>query len=266
MTTINIYRLKTQIMDMDRFMSMAEQFRIEGEPVQTDEALAVRDDERVLAFAQPGAKFAGLLFYNDSSQSAGQVPEKAPSERTARAWADEFTKKFDLLPRLSASKEEAERIGLAVNLSSVQPTAITFDGKERHKHSAGTEVKSSIELSGIPVVGPRAKFRFMFKSVEHPLTVHVSAWDDLSLFEEAELVREHDVVTAVKERLASRRDGQADYRLLDVKLAYFANEYTGGPDLLAPSYFVEIESTSRRSDIKESVQGIRQQIQLPAYR
>ena len=68
-------------------------------------------------------------------------------------------------------------------------------------------------------------------------------------------------------RRAQRSDCKArTYDVRDVKLVYFANEYNGGPDLLTPSYFVEVEFVDPRYAGKESIQGPRQVLRLPAFR
>ena len=47
---------------------------------------------------------------------------------------------------------------------------------------------------------------------------------------------------------------------------YWADAFTGGPDLLAPWYFAEIEHTDPRYDGKDPIQGPRQVLRLPAFR
>jgi hypothetical protein len=53
--------------------------------------------------------------------------------------------------------------------------------------------------------------------------------------------------------------------VVDVRLAYFATEYHGGPDLLSPYYFVEVEYEDRTAQERQA-QGPRQMLWLPAYR
>jgi hypothetical protein len=54
--------------------------------------------------------------------------------------------------------------------------------------------------------------------------------------------------------------------IISTRLAYFANEYAGGSDLLAPYYFVEVEFEDPKAKQNEIAQGPRQIFWLPAYR
>lgn len=261
--TIFLFKRTIAQMPADRFGKLAASLRLKGELVKTDEALFLRNDTRSMAYAQPCAKFAGLLFYADQSVAWGETSEKLVSEERARTWAGELLKKFSLLPK----QDDNKNIRLEFELAGVQAPAVTFDGKERHQVKVKTDVLSKIALNGIPVVGPRGTMRMIFKGDEHPVMMHVGLWESLAVFEERELVREHDAVRTVHERLTQRSDcASRPYKVNDVRLAYFADEFRGGPDLLAPEYHVEVELRDPRAKGKESIQGPRQVIRLPAYR
>ena len=265
MNGINIYRLRTQEIDASRFSGIVDHLDIKAETHATDLALAAHDEHRALAYAQPGGKMAGVLLYIDNALGAGEISRRVLGETTAKRIAEGFLEEFDLLPRVRAHENKA-RVALSLELETNQPMGIVFDGRERRAVKSGTRVTSRFSLDGVAVVGPRAKIRLEFKAQERPRSVHVSAWEDLELYETAELVREHDVMNVLRERLARRHDDRAYYDVRDVKLAYFAAEYEGGPDLLRPFYFIEVEFSPRRHEHHEGVQGIRQLIQVPAYR
>lgn len=261
--SIFLFKRTATQMPADRFGKLAAALRLKGEAAKTDEALFLRDDTRALAYAQPCAKFAGLLFYADQSTAWGEPAEKLVTEERARTWAGELLKKFSLLPK----QDNGENIRLEVELAGVQAPAVTFDGKERKPVKVKTDVISKIALNGIPVVGPRGTVRMIFKGDDRPVMMHVGLWESLAVFEERELVREHDAVRTVHERLTRRDDcASRPYKVNDVRLVYFAGEFSGGPDLLTPEYHVEVELRDPRAKGKESIQGPRRVIRLPAYR
>jgi len=266
METINLYRLRTKLLKPDRFLEIGKKLKMKGEVIRSEEALFLEDRERALAFAQPGARFAGLMFYTDGSRGLGEIPGKTLAKRTAQNWAGQFLKEFDLLPKPRSGKEKKGGAKLEFEQLATGASAVLYDGRERRKKSATTEITSRYALDGIPLVGPRAKARFVFKDGGLPLMMHISAWEELEFYAEAERVREHELVMKVREDLNETRDCSARYNIVDVRLAYFAEEYKGGPDLLAPSYFVEVEYTNEPAHVKEQTQGIRRMIQYPAYR
>ena len=109
-------------------------------------------------------------------------------------------------------------------------------------------------LNDISVVGSRAKVRIVFKDQEKPIFIYRGLWEGIEVYEEKELIRSHDIVKALKEKLADRRKFRAYYEIISMKLAYFADEYSGGPDLLTPFYFIEIEY----EDVNAKKSGITQ--------
>lgn len=272
MSKILIFKKSVDRMKLENFQKMAKTFEIKGKIVETDVALAVKDSKNVLAYAQPCGKFAGLLFYNDQTVGIAEPVEKLVDKKAVKRWADSFLHEFNLIP----SKVKDERINLAFKLHSSQNEAIVFDGKERKRIKNKTEIRSEIELNEIPVVGPRAKVRMVFKDQEKPILIHSCLWDKLEVYEEREAVRIHDVVKVVKEKLMERRSctdksiekrGSAvRYDIISTRLAYFADEYDGGADLLAPYYFVEVEFEDAKAKKNGITQGPRQFFWLPAYR
>lgn len=262
MTKIYLYRVKAVAMKKERFAAIAKELGIKSKFVETEDALAVHDSARALAYAQPSAKFAGLLFYSDQSLGTANDIKKPIDQKSAKVWTDNFMERFDLLPK----KTEDERINLRYETLSDQTEAVVFDGKERTKKKIKTEVRSKITLNDIPVEGPRSKVRMIFKDQEKPVMIHLGMWESIEIYEERELIREHDVYTIVKEKLAQRQKNEINYDIIDIKLAYYADEFKGGPDLLVPYYFVEIEYEDKKAREKGITQGARQIFPVPAYR
>ena len=262
MTKIYTYKIHTEQMKPEKFLTIARRMEITNKLVQTDEALAIRDKQRILVYAQPGAKFAGLLMYTDQSKGMADPVKKPLDVERAKEWATKFLQDFDLIPR----KVEDDRIRLSFDVSSYQTDAITYDGKERQTSTNKTEIGSKILLNDIRVVGPRAKVRIVFKNQVNPIFLYRGLWERIDVYEEKELIRAHDIVRVLKEKLADRRKFRANYEILSTKLAYFADEYSGGPDLLTPFYFIEIEHEDVDAKKSGITQGPRQVFWLPAYR
>jgi len=262
MTKIFLYRLKHEKMKREKFTKIAQDLGMEIKPVETDEAIAAHDSTRALAYAQPGAKFAGLLFYTDQSKGVAEDVIKLTDEKSAKRWADSFLERFDLLPR----KIKDERIKLHFETSSYQTKAVTFDGKERSKKKIKTEISSKTTLNDILVDGPRSKVRMIFKDQEKPIMMHLGMWENIEVFEERELIRKHDVFTIIKEKLAHRQKCGINYDIVDIRLAYYADEFRGGPDLLVPYYFVEVEYEDKKARELGITEGARQIFPVPAYR
>jgi hypothetical protein len=262
MSQILVFKRNVQRMNPESFLKMAENLEIKGKVIETDNAIAVKDAKRALVYAQPCAKFAGLLFYTDQSVGIADSVENVLDAKRARRWADVFLKNFNLIP----SKVEDDRINLQVNLSSSQTEVIVFDGKERKRVKNKTEVRSDIKINEIPVVGPRAKVKMIFKDREKPILIHSGLWDKIEVYEEKEQLRIHDVVKVVKEKLAKRSDCRVRYDVISTRLAYFADEYAGGVDLLSPYYFIEVEFEDNKAKTNGVSQGPRQLFWLPAYR
>lgn len=261
--SILLFRRKTQALSAEAFMGLAERLGMKGELVRTDEALFVRSEQAALAYAQPTARFAGLLFYADQSVAWGEVGESVVDPARARSWTQEILKAVALQPKGS----DDDRMRLKLELESFVTEAVVFDGKERRRVKAKTDVVSQIELNGIAVVGPRGKVRLVFKHAERPVMMQVGLWESLAVYEERERVREHDAVRTAHDRLAVRGDcGERAYDIRDLRLVYLADEYQGGPDLLAPAYLVEVEMRDPRPASRQPGQGPRRVLRVPAYR
>jgi len=262
MSPIFLYKTQAQRMPKNNFSKMAEMMGMGKKIVETEEALAVHDGTRALVYGQPCATMAGVLFYTDNEKSLGEIPEKTLDTKIAKRWSDDFLKGFNLLPK----KTEDERIDLKFETTVYYTEAVTFDGKKRERVKVNTEIASRISLNGIPVIGPRAKLRMAFKDKEKPVMIHRGLWERIDVYEERERIREHDVVSAVKESLCKRRCDKSFYDIRDIRLAYFAREFSGGPDVLAPHYFIEIEFPDDIAEKSRRTQGPRQILHLPAYR
>ena len=261
--TVYLFRRRTRELEPDRFLEYCAHVELKGEIVQTDEALVVRDTTRAMVYAQPCAKYAGQLFFTDQSISWGEVIEKPTSGKQALDWSNKFLDEFGLRPR--ASEDENQRLDF--ELSSFPSEALVFDGRERKRVTAATNVQSQIVLNDIPVVGPRGKVRLMFKSGRQPIMMQLGLWESLEVYEERDLVSENDVARAVQDRLLDREKcSEKFYDLKEIRLVYFTDEYRGGPDLMRPTYLVEVEYRDPYYQGREPIQGPRQVFPLPAYR
>jgi len=258
--TIKLYKRSNRALQPSQIEALARHLHVDGKTQQTDEALACHDGTRTLAYAQPCTRFAGLLFFSDQSVAWGDATGKVLDAKRAQAWTQDLLAKFDLLPK-------AEGAALDFHLEAHETEAIVFDGKERRRVKAKTDVLSQLLLDGIPVVGPRAKVRGVFKSAERPVMLHIGLWDSVAVHETRERLREHDVVRSVQERLAQRENcGAKGYDLCDMRLVYMAGEFNGAPDLLAPEYHVEIQLRETHGRARPAAQGPRQVLRLPAWR
>lgn len=262
MSKVYIYKTKPGKIHRSDFLKIAKKLGLGKKVVETDEAMAINNSEKALVYCQPGAKMGGTLFYTDQTQSMGAITKRLVDEKSAKRWSDKFLKDFDLLPR----EVDDERIEFEFRTGSYRANAVSFDGKERKTCKVKTEVSSKTTLNGIHVTGPRAKVRIVFKERDHPAMIHRGFWDTIEIFEERELVREHDIAKAVKEKLATRAKNDNYHNILDIRLAYFATAFKGGPDLLAPYYFIDVafeDQKSREMGIKDMP---KQMLWLPAYR
>lgn len=261
MSKIRIYRQRIERMDKDRLASIAKDLKIKGKLVETDDAIAVQADGRALAFAQPGGRFGGLLFYTDQTQSHGEVTKKLAGEGRGRDWTMKFLDQYKLLP--APDKDIDAEVS---EFEAKAPAAMTFDGRARNPVSTVLHVAAKITLDGLPVTGPRSKLRTVFKSGAEPIAIHRGIWDKLEVFEEREAVSEDEAVKTALARLSDRKDRMGAHRLTEVRRAYWAKEYEGGPDLLEPYYFVEVEFEDRDAKKQGINQGPRQVFLTPASR
>jgi hypothetical protein len=140
---------------------------------------------------------------------------------------------------------------------------VVFDGRERREVPVKADLVSRITVNDVPVTGPRAKVRMTFKTGAQPILLHRGLWERLEFAGELRVADEERVHAGVLDRLGDRRGGSPRSRILRTRLAYHAAEYTGGPDLLAPSYFVEVEHRAPGGDGQQRQQP-RQVIRVPA--
>ena len=106
----------------------------------------------------------------------------------------------------------------------------------------------------------------VFKDDKRPIYMHRGLWDDLEPFEERDLMSESEAVEQVKDQLQRSRNSKTFFDISDVRLAYFATEYAGGPDLLEPYYFAELMYESPKGEMDGEMTGPRRVMHFPAYR
>jgi hypothetical protein len=262
MATVTLYRMHHEAPSTDRLLRIAKALGLDGEAKDSPEGTAVAGDRGVLAHAAPCTRMGGVLFYADPNASLAEPAKRPIDPAAAKKWADAFLESNELLPKAGDSGRDA-----TIEIAAALTEAVTFDGKERTRVPAKTDVTSRITLDDIEVIGPRAKVRMVFKDDKRPVFIHRGLWDRLEPYEDRELVRAHDAASTVDGLLANRKDcGDVGHAVGDVKLAYFAREFAGAPDLLAPYYFVEIEFKNVDSKAAGEVSGPRQVLWFPAYR
>jgi hypothetical protein len=264
MSTISLYRMIAPKVDAAALRNVAKDLRLGDTLAKSDDALAIHDDSRVLVRAGSCAKFAGMLLYVNHHASLGTVHEKPIEPERAGKWMSGFLERHNL----SFGKINDERARLEVTPYSRYTDAVVFDGRERKRVHARTDAGVRVTLNGIAVSGPRTRIRAVFGNDELPLMAHVAVWERLEHHAEVELVRGHDVLAALEKSLKGRTECAAAFHVRNVNLAYAAaEEFQGRPDLLAPFYFVEIESPSRESKPGTAPdQGPRQLMKIPAWR
>jgi hypothetical protein len=263
MSKIRIFRQRTKRLDAKQIAAIGKELGTKGEVVETEEAIAlVGKKGTLLAYAQPGAKFAGLLLYTDQSQNLGEVTGRLAGRKRAEEWTQKFLASHDLLPKTSQKGD----VMTEITFEARSPEAVVYDGRERKAVATRLDVAAKVTIDGVPVTGPRGKLRLSFKSDETPIALHRGIWKDLEVFEEREAVSEDEAVKTAVKRLDTRVDRKALFRLVSVKQAYWAKEYEGGADLLEPHYFVDVEFEDREARKHGIEQGPRQVFVVPASR
>jgi hypothetical protein len=268
MKTLQAFRQRVKRMDKDGIARLAEELGVNGEVIATEDAIAVvgkGDGDgggRMLAYAQPGGRFAGLMMYADRSEAVGEVLARKPSGSRAQRWAERFFEKHGLMP--VATREDD--VDTTLEFETTVPRAVVFDGRERKEVATRLDVAARISVNGIPVTGPRAKMRMGFRSADRPFAMHRGMWEKLEVFEERAAVSEDEAVRLALERVRDRGEGRAMQRLHNVRMAYWAKEYEGGAYLLEPWYFVEVEFEDRAAKAQGIDQGPRQVFTVPASR
>jgi len=245
--SILVLKRRTRRLAADSFGALARHLRVEARPAALDDALCCSDGARSLAYAQPCTPFGGLLFFADQSIAWGEAVGKVLDPKRAQAWAMALLEKFELLPNPSGDRD----IRVAFELEATATEAMVFDGHERRRMKTKTDVTSRTTVNGIPVVGPRAKARMLFKDTESPVMLHVAMWESLLVHEERTRLPEDQVARAVDDTLRQRHAGHPPaYRVRGQRLVYQADEFRGAPDLLAPEYLVEIETADARRVVR----------------
>jgi hypothetical protein len=262
MATVTLFRMHLAQPTTEAIKGLARALGVEGEPKDSPEGVALAGERGVLTYAAPCGRMGGVFFFADPSASLAEPAKRPIDPAAAKKWAKGFLERNALLPRKDGNGPKVE-----IDLDASTTEAIVFDGKERRRVPAKTDLTSRITLDGIPVSGPRAKIRMVFKDDERPVFIHRGLWDALEPYEERELIREHDAVATIDDLLTTRKDcGAVTYGVANVRLAYFAREFAGAPDLLAPYYFIDVESRTADPRAAGPVQGPRQTIWFPAYR
>jgi hypothetical protein len=266
MPTIPVFRMVAPRLDRNRVSALAGALGLRGKTHDSEDAVAVQDEARVLVQAGPCAKLAGVILYVNHAGSLGAIHDAPIEPARAGEWLGRFLDRHDLNPVPPAGEHaQLEREPWARFTE-----AVVFDGRERRRVKARTDAGVRLRINGTPVSGPRTRIRAVFGGSENPLMVHVAAWERLETYTEGELIREHDVIAELERSMRGRKDcGMAIHVKSDVRLAYAATEeFRGSPDLLAPYYFVEIESPRRndRPGAADPGPAPRQLRKLPAWR
>jgi hypothetical protein len=262
MATVTLYRMHHEQPTTDALRKIAKALGLDGEAKDSPEGTALATERGVLAHAAPCTRMGGVLFFTDPTASLAEPAKRPVQPDAAKKWADAFLESNGLLPKHTDTGRDA-----TIEITAAMTEAVVFDGKERTRVPAKTDVTSKITLDDIPVIGPRAKVRMVFKDDKRPVFIHRGLWDALEPYEDRELVRPHDAAATVDGLLATRKDcGDVSYAVGEVNLAYFAREFAGAPDLLAPYYFVDVEFKNVDGKAAGEVQGPRQTLWFPAYR
>jgi hypothetical protein len=262
MAEIPVFRINTERMKKDKFVAIAAQLGLRGEPLATEEALFIHDKQRALAYAMPGSRFAGLLYFADSSQAIAAPSGRVPAGKAVEGWTDALFKRFQLLPRPSEDK----KVQVSFASRALRRDSLVEEGQKAVKISRvplATDIVYDVRVNEHHVTGPRAKVRLTFKNSKGPAWIHRGLWDRLDVFEMRPLFSEDEVYRKLSDQLSGRGSARKAWRLIDMRLAYFAGEFCGGPDLLRPYYFAEVEFRDPSDEARDR-QGPRRLIQMPA--
>ena len=259
MAEIPVYRIHTEQLKKEKFAAIAEHLVLKGQVVATEEALFMRDKQRALAYALPGSRFAGLLFFTDQSQGIAAVDKSVPGTEEVETWTNEFLKRFQLIP----GESKDDRIKLSFSIRALRTESAVEEGKEVKRVPVKTDVASEIRVNDNYVTGPRAKLRLVFKNARRPVLMHRAIWERLEVFETRTMLTEDEAYRKISDQLSRRGEAQRNWRMINNRMAYFAGEFSGGPDLLLPYYFAEVEFHAPE-DREKTRQGPRQLIKIPA--
>lgn len=263
MSTILIPRVRPTRLDPDQLREFAARLRVEGELIATDEAIAIVDRERTVVHGQPNNRMGGLTTAVDTSTGI------APPAEGERDVLDPDKAAAIVRELLDGAGLGVARTRTDLRLEATIGARITegvhFDGKERRRFKAKTDVRARLTLDGIPISGPRSGVSATFTDDERPLRLLANSWDALEGYEEAELVDRDEVVGRLLEPTAARAERNGVRRpkteLISATLAYWAGEYCGGADVLQPCWFVEIATANGKDEAAP-----RQLVRVPATR
>jgi len=262
MDEIPVFRMSTERMKKDKFVAIAAQLGVRGEPKATEEAWFMHDKQRALAYAMPGSRFGGLLFFTDAAQGLATPVSRVPDNKVVQDWAGALLKRFQLIPLPSAD----EKVQASFASRVFRRESVVEEGQKEAKIRRApltTEIAFDVRVNEQHVTGPRARVRFAFKNPKGPAWIHRGLWEKLEIFETRPLFAEDDVYRKLSDRISGRGTARKVWRMISLRLAYFAGEFCGGPDLLLPYYFAEVEFRDPANE-KRDRQGPRQLIQLPA--
>jgi len=264
MKEIPVLRTYTEQIEKNKFADIAKHLGLRGDLVATKEALFMQGKQSALVYAMPGSRFAGLLFFTDQTNGVAAPIERTPGKEAVETWTQDFLKRFQLGPRESSAKQI--RVSFATRVLRTESAVDTDkEGKDVKRAPIKTDVIFDLQVNDLKVTGPRAKVRLTFKSARAPVWIHRALWEKMELFEARPMLTEDEVYRKVKDRLSRRGETLKMWQMIGIRLVYFAGEYSGGPDLLLPYYFAEIEYRDPK-DKERTRQGPRQLIQMPAWR
>jgi hypothetical protein len=265
MTTIPIFRMSAPSFNAERVKTMARALGVDADTTTSAAGTVAHSDRHVLTAASPCSHEPGLVLYIDRDHSLGRIYETPLPPEEATKHAMELLSGLDLLPLAGGEGNGKGR--LVAEPEATVAEAVVFDGKERRRVPARTDFRLRLSLDGIPVNGPRTRVRVAYGTEPRPILVYRSLWDRLELHDEVELVGEHEVLTALDKSMRRRDDhvGRRTLHVHSVRLVYMADEYRGQPDLLTPTYLVEIEGPGQPGTTA-SAGGPRQLLRLPAWR
>jgi hypothetical protein len=257
MTRIAIALVRPAKLDFDRLRSLAEQFHLDGEQIEAENAIAINGRSGAVVHGQPTNRMGGVTTAVDLTRGiATSEGEPLPVEAAA-SMTTEILERHGL--GAAGLRSEFE---LDWRIDARTTEAVTFDGKERRRHPVKTDVRARVFLNEVPVSGPRTGASLTFTDSEVPLRMMVTSWASLERYGERELI-EKDEVLAELQSAVKHRNGRTDgLEVRSANLAFWAAPYAGGADLLEPSWFVEVEHT----DVDTDGQAPRQLLRLPATR
>jgi hypothetical protein len=258
MNNINIYRYHPKRMNEDQFHSIAHDLRLKGEFKQGEEGMVLYNDNQILTWSQPNAKLGGVLYYANRSHSLSGPAGKLPKVDVVREYMNGFLERSHLMP-----ERDKEEVSVKLEARTTEGMIEKGEKGEVRRVPLRVDVSSHIRLGDIPVVGPRAKIRAAFSSAR-PHFMHIGLWEKVDMYKTGEIIPKERLMQIIEES-ARRREKKIEFKVQDIKLAYWAGEYQGGADILEPCYFVEIEHiySERRKD-KEGT-GPKQVLKFLAY-